>query len=35
MVASKKMGMKLREEYADEINIKTSVYSIMRTEFYV
>lgn len=32
---AEKMGMKLQEEYADEINIKTSVYSITRTEFYL
>lgn len=32
---AEKMGMKLQEEYADEINIKTSVYSITRTEFYI
>lgn len=32
---AEKIGMKLREEYADEINIKTSVYSITRTEFYL
>lgn len=31
---AEKMGMSLREEYADEKNIKTSVYSITRTEFY-
>ena len=31
---AEKMGMSLREEYADEKNIKTSVYSITRSEFY-
>jgi RimJ/RimL family protein N-acetyltransferase len=31
---AEKVGMSLREEYADEKNIKTSVYSITRTEFY-
>ncbi|MFW6678438.1 GNAT family N-acetyltransferase [Lacrimispora sp. AGF001] len=31
---AEKMGMSLREEYTDQINIKTSVYSITRTEFY-
>jgi RimJ/RimL family protein N-acetyltransferase len=31
---AEKMGMSLREEYADEKNTKTSVYSITRTEFY-
>lgn len=30
---AEKMGMSLREEYPDQINIKTSVYSITRTEF--
>ncbi|WP_029700979.1 GNAT family N-acetyltransferase [Lacrimispora indolis] len=30
---AEKMGMSLREEYADEKNTKTSVYSITRTEF--
>nr|WP_314463041.1 GNAT family N-acetyltransferase [uncultured Clostridium sp.] len=29
---AEKMGMSLREEYADEKNIKTSVYSITRSE---
>lgn len=32
---AEKMGMKLREEYADEVNTKTSVYSIKRTEYYI
>lgn len=31
---AEKMGMSLREEYEDEKNIKTSVYSITKTEFY-
>lgn len=31
---AEKMGMSLREERIDEINTKTSVYSITRTEFY-
>jgi RimJ/RimL family protein N-acetyltransferase len=31
---AEKIGMSLRKEYADEKNIKTSVYSITRTEFY-
>ncbi len=31
---AEKVGMTLREEYADEKNKKTSVYSITRTEFY-
>jgi RimJ/RimL family protein N-acetyltransferase len=31
---AEKIGMSLREEHADEKNIKTSVYSITRTEFY-
>lgn len=30
---AKKLGMSLRKEYDDEINIKTSVYSITRSEF--
>lgn len=31
---AEKMGMSLREEYEDEKNEKTSVYSITREEFY-
>lgn len=31
---AEKMGMSLRKEYSDHLNIKTSVYSITRTEFY-
>lgn len=31
---AEKMGMSQREEYTDEKNTKTSVYSITRTEFY-
>ena len=31
---AEKMGMSLREEYEDEKNAKTSVYSITREEFY-
>ncbi len=31
---AEKIGMSLREEYADEKNEKTSVYSITRTEYY-
>ncbi|GLB32548.1 hypothetical protein LAD12857_44710 [Lacrimispora amygdalina] len=30
---AEKIGMSLREEYADEKNIKTSVYSITRSQF--
>lgn len=30
---AEKIGMSLREEYADEKNTKTSVYSITRTEY--
>lgn len=31
---AEKIGMSLREEYADEENTKTSVYSITKTEYY-
>lgn len=31
---AEKMGMTLREEYADEKNTKTSVYSITKAEYY-
>ncbi|WP_167959063.1 GNAT family N-acetyltransferase [Anaerosporobacter faecicola] len=30
---AEKMGMKFREEYPDEVNTKTSVYSIKREEY--
>jgi hypothetical protein len=30
---AEKMGMSLCEEFADETNIKTSVYSITRSQF--
>jgi RimJ/RimL family protein N-acetyltransferase len=31
---AEKMGMSLREKHINQINTKTSVYSITRTEFY-